>query len=307
MNHFAPARHLIGVVLVGFGLGCQKSPEPDLEPVEREEIIARVNGKSVLRSDFEEYLDLSEEDIAAGVQASSFQNFLVQWILFHEAEREGYQLPEQATRERIAAWEGSETNSASAQKWNQRFLTVHKYIQACLVRGDRITLNDLQRYYVEHEKEFVVDEQLRVLEILLSDPVQAKHLHEQLVSGDFRQFRDLAEEHSAGTHDNGELGVFELGQLPPAFEKVIFKLRVGEISQVFSSHFGYHIFTVEERTPMHYQKFYEVQEQIFKLILTEKERLAVHAFVQDRITQAEVEILDEQLERSWRSRNAALG
>ncbi len=307
MNHFAPARHFIGFFLVGSGLACQGPPGPDPELVEREVIIARVNGNSVLRSDFEEYLNLSDEEIATEALASRFQHFLVQWILFYEAEREGYQLPEQATRDRTAAWEAVGTDSASAQKWSQRFLTVHNYVQSRLVSGDRVTLSELRRYYVNHEKEFVVDEQLRVLEILLSDFGQAEHLRQQLVPGDFRHFRDLAEKHSAGTHDHGELGVFEPGQLPPAFEKFIFKLRVGEISLVFASHFGYHIFTVEERTPRHYQKFYEVQEKIFKLILTEKERLAVHAFVQERITQAEVEILDERLDRFWRSRNAELG
>ncbi len=307
MNDFAPARHLIGLFLAGSPLACQEPPESDSEPVKQEEVIARVNGNTVFRTDFKEYLDLSEGETAGEALAARFQHFLVQLILFHEAEREGYRLPEQLIQERTSAWEAAGVNSVAAQKWNQRFLTVQAYIRSRLDSGEQITLKELRRHYVEHEREFLVNEQLRVLEILVEDLARAEHFHEQLIPGDFRRFRDLAEAHSVGSHDRGELGVFEPGQLPPLFEKVIFSLKVGEISPVFSSQFGYHIFTLEERTPKHYQKFYEVQEQIFNLMLTEKERLAVDAFVQDRITQAAVEILDERLEGFWRSRNVELG
>ena len=280
-------------------------PEPARE---ERELIARVNGFPVFRSDFDEYLALSDEDSDEEVVGSRFQQFLVQLILFQDAEREGFQVPEELARERTSQWGGiSEGDTVLAHKWNQRFLTVQGYIRSRLDQGSQISLNELRWYYVEHEQEFLVNERLRVLEILVKERLLADNLLDLLEPGDFRTFRKLAEKHSVGTHDNGELGVFEPGQLPSVFEKVIFSLKVGEIGPVFSSQFGYHIFTLEERTPKHYQKFYEVQKQIFELLVAEREREAVEAFVQARITGAEIEILDEGLESFWRNRDAGLG
>ncbi len=309
MNDFALIRHLMTLVLVSGAISCQEEivSEPELLKEERE-LIARVNGLPVFRSDFEEYLALSDEESDGEVVGSRFQHFLVQLILFQDAEREGFRVPEELARERTSEWGViSEADTVLAHKWNQRFLTVQGYIRSRLDEGSQISLNELRAYYVEHEQEFLVNERLRVLEILVKERPLANHLLTELEPGDFRTFRELAERHSVGTHDHGELGVFEPGQLPSVFEQVIFSLKVGKIGPVFSSQFGYHIFSLEERTPKHYQKFYEVQEQIFELLVAERERGAVEAFVQARIRGAEIEILDEGLESSWRNRNAGLG
>jgi len=309
MNDFALIRHLMTLLLVSGAIACQEVIVSEPEPVREErELIARVNGAPVFRSDFDEYLTLSDEDPDGEVVGRRFRHFLVQLILFQDAEREGFQVAEELGRERTSQWGvPSEADTVLAHKWNRRFLTVQGYIRSRLDQGSQISLNDLQAYYVEHEQEFLVNERLRVLEILVKERLQADNLLAQLEPGGFRTFRELAEKHSVGTHYNGELGVFEPGQLPSVFEKAIFSLKVGEIGPVFSSQFGYHIFTLEERTPRHYQKFYEVQGQIFELLVAEREREAVEAFVQARITGAKIEILDEGLESFWRNRDAGLG
>ena len=297
------------LLLVSGAVSCQERTVSEPEPVREErKLIARINGFPVFRSDFDEYLALSDEDPDGEIVESRFQHFLVQLILFQDAEREGFQVPEELARQRTSEWGViSEVDTVLADKWSQKFLTVQGYIRSRLDQGSQISLNELQSYYVEHEQEFLVNQRLRVLEILVKERSLADNLLGQLEPGGFRTFRELAEKHSVGTHDNGELGVFEPGQLPSVFEKVIFSLKVGEIGPVFSSQFGYHIFTLEERTPGHYQKFYEVQEQIFELLVAEREREAVEAFIRGRIKGARIEILDEGLESSWRSRDAGLG
>ena len=307
MSHFSPALYLIGFFLVVLGLACQRPLEIDPKLVEEEEIIARVDGNLIYRSDFSEYLKLSKYEINSERRVNSFQHFMVQLILFYKAKQEGYKLPKNLIDEPLVIKDNNDEDSAVAQKWSQRFLVVQNYLQSSLESEKQITMRDLIRYYSAHEKEFLANEQLRILEILVKDLVQAEDLREQLEKGDFVVFRDLAKKHSVGIHKNGELGVFERGQLPAFFEAFIFKLNVGEISPIIASQFGYHIFMVEERTPKHYQKFYEVQEKIFNLMLADKERLSLQDFVRDRIKESAIEILDGQLEIVWRSRNAMLG
>jgi peptidyl-prolyl cis-trans isomerase SurA len=62
-------------------------------------------------------------------------------------------------------------------------------------------------------------------------------------------FARVAQEMSEdpGTKNSGgDLGFFGRGVLDPAFEEVAFRLRPGQISEVFESSFGFHVLRVEE-------------------------------------------------------------
>ena len=92
----------------------------------------------------------------------------------------------------------------------------------------------------------------------------------------------------------------DLLQLPEDFEKTIFKLKPGEISPVFRSAEGYHIFMMEEWVPRHAQKFYEVQDALFEKLVADKERLALDQYVEQLFLAASVDIHDEDLDLEWR-------
>jgi parvulin-like peptidyl-prolyl isomerase len=53
----------------------------------------------------------------------------------------------------------------------------------------------------------------------------------------------LAEQHSDEPNHavGGDLGVFERGRMVPAFERAVFGLEVGQISQVVETPFGFHV------------------------------------------------------------------
>ena len=63
------------------------------------------------------------------------------------------------------------------------------------------------------------------------------------------EFRSLARENSKGVEapKGGELGVFEIGQLPSEMEKIVFTMNEGDISPVVGSLYGYHIFRLDKK------------------------------------------------------------
>jgi peptidyl-prolyl cis-trans isomerase SurA len=77
---------------------------------------------------------------------------------------------------------------------------------------------------------------------------QLQQIKQRLIGGD--SFADLARTHSddkASAAKGGDLGWSSPGQMVPAFETMMDKLKPGEISEPFESNFGWHIVEVLER------------------------------------------------------------
>lgn len=76
---------------------------------------------------------------------------------------------------------------------------------------------------------------------------RAEQLFQQLVEK-HKDFAELAREASdcPSAKEGGELGRFTRGDLVPAFESALFQLRVGEVSGVVETPFGFHIILREE-------------------------------------------------------------
>ena len=74
---------------------------------------------------------------------------------------------------------------------------------------------------------------------------EARKLAEQILkdlkSG--KEFAELARQHSDGPSGpkGGDLGRFTRGQMVPEFDKVVFKLKPGAVSDIVETQFGYHI------------------------------------------------------------------
>lgn len=82
---------------------------------------------------------------------------------------------------------------------------------------------------------------LWVYHILVATEVEAQGILDKLRAGE--DFRVLARQHSSDTsaETGGDLGFFSPGDLNPAFEEAVLKLRVGETSGVVQTPLGYHI------------------------------------------------------------------
>jgi len=82
---------------------------------------------------------------------------------------------------------------------------------------------------------------VRASHILVEKLKLAQEIKEDLNDG--ADFRTLAQKYSTcpSSKKGGDLGIFGRGDMVPEFERTVYKLKIGEISEPIKTKFGYHI------------------------------------------------------------------
>ena len=98
-------------------------------------------------------------------------------------------------------------------------------------------------------------------------------LRKQIVAGgDFAALAKAESDDTGSGAQGGDLGTFGRGQMVPEFDKTVFTLPVGEISEPIKTQFGYHIIKVEKREA---KSFADVRPQLEQNLKPELARDAV--------------------------------
>jgi peptidyl-prolyl cis-trans isomerase D len=114
---------------------------------------------------------------------------------------------------------------------------------------------ELNKYFEEHQAEFGTQEQRQAAHILISVAKNASDAERQAAKAKAEQvlqqlkqtpskFAALAKQYSqdpGSAANGGDLGLFGRGAMVKPFEDSVFSLKVGEISDLILSDFGYHI------------------------------------------------------------------
>ncbi|MEO6422797.1 MAG: SurA N-terminal domain-containing protein [Candidatus Nitrotoga sp.] len=124
----------------------------------------------------------------------------------------------------------------------------------------QVTVNeaDIKKYYEEHKNEFGSPEQRQAAHILIAmtpqatdaDKLAAKTEAEKVlkqVQKSPEKFAELAKQYSqdpGSASNGGDLGQFGPGMMVKPFEDAVYNLKVGEISSLVQTDFGFHIIKV---------------------------------------------------------------
>jgi len=292
-------------------VSCRRAKKEQAADQPKDPVIAIVNGREMHRSRFETFVRLKEIELQDHVvptpEKEIFREFLVDEMLLEAALKAQVEVSDDELREHFGSLgERGKSDVDTNTEDLRNLLRIEKYVRQKLVGAPAIEMPEMEKYYRDHQAEFVVDDRVHVLEILVSREESASELRKKLRPRDFATFRRMAKEHSEGlTADRaGDLGVFEPGELPQDFERVIFGLKPGQVSPVFRSEHGYHIFTVEEFIPKHTQAFHEVHKDIYEKMLAQYERTQLDKYVEELLRGASIEILDPNLQFDWRKSDA---
>lgn len=127
-----------------------------------------------------------------------------------------------------------------------------------LSKGIAVSEDELRKFYTDNAARFTAPEERRASHVLIKaeakasadERAKAKARAEELLA-QVRQnpssFATVARQHSqdgGSAPQGGDLDFFGRGAMVKAFETAAFSLKVGEISGVFETEFGYHFLTV---------------------------------------------------------------
>jgi parvulin-like peptidyl-prolyl isomerase len=275
---FAPPIVLLALLGIVVTASCEHRPVgrsgDDPGPV-----VAKVDGHALYQKDLEAYLPETERsEITAEDRSASFERWLSTQLLFNEAQRSGLQISPDID------WKLEEY---------RRDLVADKLVQDVLTRRAVVTKDEVMSYYRAHHDEFNLE--VRVSHILTNNIEDADEALEMLKT---RPFSWVARKYSVDKHTGagGDLGYLSRGNMPVEFEKVVFKMRVGEVSKVVESEFGYHILKLTDVRPSLNELPYEsVAQEISRELLLRKRAAVYDSLITSLRKSAKVEVVDPDL------------
>ena len=149
-------------------------------------------------------------------------------------------------------------------------LVIEKLFEEHVYPRVAVTEEEIRQYFEDHKEKFQLPEQVRAAQIVVRTVDEARRLQQQLRQG--KKFVDLARKYSlsADAKVGGDLGFFPRGVMPPAFDEVAFRLAVGQVSDVVSTDYGYHLFKVLERRPPQRRELGAVRGEVEQKLLEVK-------------------------------------
>lgn len=210
----------VGLWLSILAAACRETPPaPD--------VVARIGEEDIPYAEFQGYLEANagepEGDLEDRVSTALLDGFIEEYLIFWWAVDEGL-VPSSADRR--AGVEAITAGLASA----------------------KVSQTRVESYYQEHRDRFRRPERVHLQQILLGDRVVAEEVRAEWAAG--MPFHDIValytQEGLLLGSDEGELAREEL---PLLFVDAVFGLQPGEVSEVFSADYGFHIFKVTARLP----------------------------------------------------------
>jgi len=172
----------------------------------------------------------------------------------------------------------------------QTSLLMEKIIRQAVYADIEVDAAEIEEYYKKHKDDFDRPAQVRARQIVVASEDEGKQVLELLRKG--AAFADVARKYSLSpdAEQGGDLGFFARGEMPEEFDKTVFTLPVGRISDLIKSEYGFHVFMVEEKRKAHRLTLDEASDEIRRMLLSEKEKNAYQLWLRDLRARATIEI-----------------
>lgn len=298
---------------------------PKPMPAQLPDVLARVNGQPVTRLDFDRLLKNMEAGAGQPIPAERRDEILRKAL----DQLVTYTVLKQETRARNISVSDADLDGNIKQMQSQ-FPNEQEFRKALATRGMTVeqlrddarvdmgiskmmdgevasltppTDAQAREYYDKNPDKFKQGESVRASHILFRLDEKAADAEKKKVraqaDGVLKQakggadFAELAKKHSAdgSAAQGGDLNFFEKGQMVPAFDQAAFSMKPGQISDIVTTQFGFHIIKVTERRPESTVEFDKVKERIREFLTQEQKQQRAEAFIEGLKKKARIEVL----------------
>jgi parvulin-like peptidyl-prolyl isomerase len=296
-------------------IGCRSTKSSSSgSPEDKSPVIVEINGSPERQTAFERFLKSRLSDFAGqGMQSQAesdqqrsrlLDEFIRRQLVVQEAVKKNIEPTDDEIRRALEEQhkqtnaQGSDQSQATLESGERRVeifndLLTLKFYQTEILKGVAVAPQEIEAYYGKNSERYQGKNSFLVREIRVMDEAQAQKLYGQALAKP-QDFAVLAKENSeAPTALNGGLIRYEAQQLPPVLEQAITPLKVGSISKVVRSNYGFHIFKLEQRAePLPLDK---VRKEIEDKLLSEKNQALIDEFNKRLLADAKVNIHRDRL------------
>jgi peptidyl-prolyl cis-trans isomerase C len=294
-------------------------------PAELPDVLARVNGEPITKSDFEQAIKTAEQRAGTPVPPDQrdriYRDILDQMI--------GYKLLIQESKARKVAVQDADIEAriislkqqfASEEAFKQALaqqkmtvdqvktdarqdMAIKKLVEDEIATKVAVKPADVQTFYEQNPKNFQESERVHASHILITAPkdadaatkAQAKAKAEAILKDvkAGKDFATLAKQNSqdpGSAANGGDLGYFQQGQMVGPFNDTAFSLKPGAVSGVVETDFGYHIIKVIEKQPGRTVPLDEAKPKIEQFLEGQNREKQTGAFVNGLRAKGKVEV-----------------
>ena len=183
--------------------------------------------------------------------------------------------------------------------------------------GSRVSVSErkIAKYYYANQKDFWEPGKARVRHILILtekglsvDKKKEKFFQAKEILGEVKRgkdFADAAKEYSEdiSASEGGDVGFVEKGKMVPEFEKAVYSLKEGAISDIVETEYGYHIIKVEEVLTGRTLPLKDVKNKIEFILSNKKQKTAYDEWMNELRKSAFIEISLFEDEKKYTSSN----
>lgn len=229
--------------------------------MDKDKILATVNGKEITGVDYNLFLDSLNPQIKqyfAGEDMNKeiINELIYQALLYEDAIAKGMDKDEEFLQ--------------VVEKTKESMLK--NYALGKLLATVDVTEDEVKKFYEKNKEAFKEKESANASHILVSEEDKAREIYEKVKDGE--DFETLAKKNSTcpSKEKGGDLGTFTRGQMVKEFEDAVFENEVGTVTEPVKTQFGYHIIKINEKNEGRDLEFDEVKDKIFSQLKRQKEQ-----------------------------------
>lgn len=282
---------LVFLVLLAFFGQCRRKPAEKaaaapVPPGDTRTILA-IDAVALTNRDLKNFIQLQYADIFEKQENDKllsrlFDLFCEQQMILYKANQEGVQVGDAEVDSYLREIESRRQGQVLDREMVRNSLKVQKFLLAGAYQDVDVSDAEISRYYETHLADYQKGEEIELFQIMASDREKLLGIRSELLKAPAR-FDEFARGGSVAPEagNGGAMGFFEKGMLPKEMEEVVFSLKVGEISPIVESPYGFHIFKVMRKRKSRRQQLEVVRDEIKSKLLSAKLTAAYSEFLEE--------------------------